>query len=216
MLSYLLQFLFDFRRPNNKRASHCILHSFYTWIHVFYCHKPLFCPLRTVTSTCIFSTGRHCSHKIGQASDLSAPISRLPAAPRNIPRVDNMINNWCKQKRSGHNDTWLLLWNRWQYCVVRSQCAFQLCTIYINHFVFDISWRLKHIKKKNKFRPLKCDINIRYTDLRPQICAPSSIYVTTTSIKLWILHQKVKRCLAVEVRNHCSCSRLRRDWLHRC
>lgn len=120
MLSYLLQFLFDFRRPNNKRASHRILHSFYTWIHVFYCHKTLFCPLQTVISTCIFPTGRHCSHKIWPASELSAPISRPPAAPRNIPRVDNMINNWCKQKRSGHSDNGTLLSNGWQYRVAQS------------------------------------------------------------------------------------------------
>jgi len=103
-LSYLLQLLLNFRRPNNKRASYRILHSLYTWIHVVYCHKTFHCLLRTATSIHIFTTSRHCSQQVWPASELSAPVSRLPAAPWNIPRVDNMINNWCKQQRGGHGD----------------------------------------------------------------------------------------------------------------
>lgn len=103
-LSYLLQLLLNFRRPNNKRASYRILHSLYTWIHVVYCHKTFHTHLRTVIGTHIFTASRHCSQKVWPASELSAPVSRLPAAPRNIPRVDNMIKNWCKQQWGGHDD----------------------------------------------------------------------------------------------------------------
>jgi hypothetical protein len=107
--------------------------------------------------------------------------------------------------------TWLTIdVNKREVDITVSDCCFEtddssashevsVLSTYVQYALitsFSLILRLKHTKR-NKFRPLKCDINIRYTDLRPQKCVPSSIYVTTTSIKLWIPHYKVKCCLAV-------------------
>lgn len=201
-LSYLLQLLFNFRRPNNKRASYRILHSLYTRIHVFYCHKTFLCPLRTVTSNHIFTTRRHCSQKIWPASEVSAPVSRPPAAPRNIPRVDNMINNWCKQQRGGHNDNCPLLGIKYFTTASHSHSTLKFSALYII-FVYGILF-LFVVQRlsmwKNKFPTF--DIRYQYS-----IHWPSTTKTSNQSYIWYHYEQQAKRSKPhsfLEVKYHCS------------
>jgi hypothetical protein len=112
----------------------------------------------------------------------------------NNNEVDIMITERCLEL-----STWLLRPTKSLYSQIqRTVHYFCLC-----YFIFVRLSKVEYVRKTNS-RPLTFDINITYTDLRPQKCLTTPLSHITTNSTLRIQHQKLKTSQFFEVRYQCS------------